>query len=396
MTIGTALLQRLKLPWFRTRSRTQLAVMVAIVTLMSVVVTSCGYIFEREPGIGKAVPWSKLPQWQGDDLAAAWPAMQAQCPRMVRKSAAWEPVCEAVAQLQNPSSDEVRAFLQQHFKPHRVHGKNGKRDGLITGYYEPILNGSRTRTDRFKYPIYAQPEDMLIIDLADLYPSLKGMRLRGRLDGNRVKPYWSREEIDGAELPLAGKEILWIDDPYGSFFTQIQGSGRVRLPDGSMVGVGYANQNGHPYVAVGKKLVEIGALPIEEVSLFTIKQWLQENPQRAPEILNANPSYVFFEMRESVEEGPRGSLNVPLTAERSIAVDRRVVPLGTPVWLKTTLPDGSPFERLVFAQDTGGAITGPVRADVFFGIGNRAEQLAGEMKQRGEMYALLPVEAGSL
>jgi membrane-bound lytic murein transglycosylase A len=366
-----------------------------MVVLMSVVVTSCGYIFEREPGIGKAVSWSKLPQWQGDDLAAAWPAMQAQCPRMVRKSAAWEPVCEAVAQLQNPSSDEVRAFLQQHFKPHRVHGKNGKRDGLITGYYEPILNGSRTRTDRFKYPIYAQPEDMLIIDLADLYPSLKGMRLRGRLDGNRVKPYWSREEIDGAELPLAGKEILWIDDPYGSFFTQIQGSGRVRLPDGSMVGVGYANQNGHPYVAVGKKLVEIGALPIEEVSLFTIKQWLQENPQRAPEILNANPSYVFFEMRESVEEGPRGSLNVPLTAERSIAVDRRVVPLGTPVWLKTTLPDGSPFERLVFAQDTGGAITGPVRADVFFGIGNRAEQLAGEMKQRGEMYALLPVEAGS-
>ena len=353
-------------------------------------VASCGYIFEREPGIGKAVSWTKIPDWQRDNLAEAWPAMQAQCPRMTRKSADWEPICESVAALQSPTTVEIRAFLEQHFKPHRVHGKNGKLDGLITGYYEPILDGSRTRTDKFRYPIYSQPEDMLIIELADIYPKLKGMRLRGRIDGNRVLPYWSREEIDGAGQPLAGQEIVWIDDPYGSFFTQIQGSGRVRLQDGSMVGVGYANQNGHPYVAVGKKLVEIGALPLEQVSLFTIKKWLRENPERAPEILNANPSYVFFELRDSVDEGPRGSLNVPLTSERSIAVDRRVIPLGTPVWLQTTLPDGSSFERLVFAQDTGGAITGPVRADVFFGIGDRAEQLAGEMKQRGQMFALLP------
>ena len=353
-------------------------------------VASCGYIFEREPGIGKAVSWTKIPDWQRDNLAEAWPAMQSQCPRMTRKSADWEPICESVAALQNPTTAEVRAFLEQHFKPHRVHGKNGKLDGLITGYYEPILDGSRTRTDKFRYPIYSQPEDMLIIELAEIYPKLKGMRLRGRIDGNRVLPYWSREEIDGAGQPLAGQEIVWIDDPYGSFFTQIQGSGRVRLQDGSMVGVGYANQNGHPYVAVGKKLVEIGALPLEQVSLFTIKKWLRENPERAPEILNANPSYVFFELRDSVDEGPRGSLNVPLTSERSIAVDRRVIPLGTPVWLQTTLPDGSSFERLMFAQDTGGAITGPVRADVFFGIGDRAEQLAGEMKQRGQMFALLP------
>lgn len=356
-------------------------------------VASCGYIFEREPGIGKAVSWTKIPDWQRDNLAEAWPAMQSQCPRMTRKSADWEPICESVAALQNPTTAEVRAFLEQHFKPHRVHGKNGKLDGLITGYYEPILDGSRTRTDKFRYPIYSQPEDMLIIELADIYPKLKGMRLRGRIDGNRVLPYWSREEIDGAGQPLAGQEIVWIDDPYGSFFTQIQGSGRVRLQDGSMVGVGYANQNGHPYVAVGKKLVEIGALPLEQVSLFTIKKWLRENPERAPEILNANPSYVFFELRDSVDEGPRGSLNVPLTSERSIAVDRRVIPLGTPVWLQTTLPDGSSFERLMFAQDTGGAITGPVRADVFFGIGDRAEQLAGEMKQRGQMFALLPKTA---
>ncbi len=379
-----------------TRGLQRLLRLSALLALLSALTltTSCGYIFEREPGIGKQIAWDKISDWQRDDLAQAWPAMQAQCPRMTRKSADWEPICESVAQLQNPTSDEVRAFMQQHFKPHRVHGKNGKLDGLITGYYEPVLDGSRTRTEQFAYPIYAQPEDMLIIELADIYPKLKGMRLRGRLDGNRVLPYWSREEIDGPEQPLAGKEIIWIDDPYGSFFTQIQGSGRVRLQDGSMVGVGYANQNGHPYFAVGKKLVEIGALSLQEVSLFTIKQWLHDNPDRAPEILNANPSYVFFELRESVDEGPRGSLNVPLTSERSIAVDRRVIPLGTPVWLQTTLPDGAAYERLMIAQDTGGAITGPVRADVFFGIGERAEQLAGEMKQRGQMFALLPKKAG--
>lgn len=361
---------------------------------VSIMLASCGFLHEREPGIGKEISWTKIPQWQRDNLVEAWPAMQAQCPRMSRKSADWEPICASVEQLPNPTTAEVRSFLKRHFKPHRVHGKNGKRDGLITGYYEPVLDGSRMRTEQFAYPIYAQPEDMLTIELADIYPKLKGMRLRGRLEGNRVLPYWSRKEIDGSGQPLAGQEIIWINDPYGSFFTQIQGSGRVRLQDGTMVGVGYANQNGHPYVAIGKKLVEMEALALEDVSLFTIKKWLRENPNQAPDVLNANPSYVFFELRDTVDDGPRGSLNVPLTGERSIAVDRRVIPLGTPVWLQTSLPDGSAFERLMFAQDTGGAITGPVRADVFFGIGDRAEQLAGEMKQRGQMFALLPKRAG--
>ena len=157
-----------------------------------------------------------------------------------------------------------------------------------------------------------------------------------------------------------------------------------------MVGIGYADQNGHPYVAIGKVLVEMNELPLEEVSLFTIRRWLRNNPDRAMKLLSENPSYVFFELREEVEDGPRGSLNVPLTAGRSLAVARRVIPLGTPVWLETTLPDGRSYERLMFAQDTGGAIAGPVRADVFFGVGRQAEQLAGEMKQSGRLYALLP------
>ena len=164
----------------------------------------------------------------------------------------------------------------------------------------------------------------------------------------------------------------------------------MRLDDGSIVGVNYANQNGHPYFAIGKTLVEQGELALDNVSLFTIKAWLRANPERADAVLNTNPSYVFFHLRENAEENARGSLNVPLTAMRSLAVDKKVIPLGTPVWVETTLPDGSIYHRLMLAQDTGGAIRGPVRADVFFGAGANAEQLAGEMKQRGKMFALLP------
>ncbi len=352
---------------------------------------ACDQLFKREPGIGKAVEWSELEQWKNDDQLQAWQAMRAQCPRMIARDSRWKPLCASVDRIEGPDTDTIRDFIEENFKAHQIYGKRGALDGLITGYYEPILNGSLVKTKEYAYPLYHAPDDMLTIDLADVYPSLKGMRLRGRLEGNRVVPYLPRSEIDGDSEPLAGQEILWIDDPYGSFFLQIQGSGRVALEDGSMLGVNYADQNGHPYVAIGKKLVEMKVLPLEQVSLFSIKNWLVNNPERADEVLNANPSYVFFNLRENNEESARGSLNVPLTPGRSLAVDRRVIPLGTPVWLETTLPDGSLYHRLMFAQDTGGAIRGPVRADVFFGTGDDAEKLAGEMKQQGRMYALLPI-----
>ena len=352
--------------------------------------SACNYLFNPEPGIGGAVDWADLEGWQGDSVAQAWQAIQSQCPRMAAKEAVWVNLCDEVAALSEPGAADVRMFLQKHFKPHKIHGKRGKPEGLITGYYEPILNGSLTKTDKYAYPVYARPDDMITVDLAGLYPSLKGMRLRGKLEGNKIVPFYPRQDIDGEEQPLQGKELLWIDDPYGSFFLQIQGSGRVQFEDGNVMGLDYADQNGHPYFAIGKKLVEMNELTIEEVSLFSIRKWLKDNPSRAEEVLNTNPSYVFFTLREDSREGPRGSLNVPLTAERSLAVDRSVIPLGTLVWLDTTLPDGSVYRRLMVAQDTGGAIRGPVRADVFFGTGENAEVLAGEMKQKGRLYALLP------
>ncbi len=360
-------------------------------SLSVALLSGCHTLFNPEPGIGKPVEWSSLPNWQGDRLAEAWPALEQQCPRMNRKDAVWVPICAAVGELQNPSDQKVREFLKAHFKPHRIHAQRGKTTGLITGYYEPLLNGSLTRSDKYAYPIYSPPEGMLTIELAELYPSLEGMRLRGRLEGNKIVPYHPRSVIDGESQPLAGNELMWIDDPYGSFFLQIQGSGRVQLEDGSVKGLNYADQNGHPYRAIGKSLVEQNQIPLEEVSLFSIRAWLKENPTRASEILNTNPSYVFFTLREDVNENARGSLNVPLTQSRSLAVDKSVIPLGTPVWIDTTLPDGTAYQRLMVAQDTGGAISGEVRADVFFGTGDVAEQLAGEMKQSGSLYALLPV-----
>ena len=376
-----------------TCSKRWLKTTLSLVLLSVFVLTSgCGYFFKRDPGIGRAVKWSKLDNWRQDDLQASWQALLQQCPRMAKKDSRWIQICDAALELPNPDSTAARKFFEDNFIAHQIYGKYGKPQGLITGYYEPLLNGSLVKTEKYAYPLYGPPEEMLTIELADQYPKLKGMRLRGRLEGNKVVPFYSREIIDGKQQPLAGQEILWIDDPYGSFFLQIQGSGRVQLEDGTVLGVNYANQNGHPYFAIGKKLVEIEALAIEDVSLFTIKAWLVANPAKAAEVLNTNPSYVFFSLRDDAEQSATGSLNVPLTAERSLAVDKNVIPLGTPVWLETTLPDGSRYERLMFAQDTGGAIRGPVRADVFFGAGLRAESLAGEMKQSGRLFALLPVE----
>ena len=300
------------------------------------------------------------------------------------------PWCEAATELElSPSTDQLREFFESKAKPHRLHGPYGRRDGLITGYYEPLLQGSLEPDERYRYPLYQVPEELLVLEMSELFPELEGKRVRGRVVGNKVVPYYSREEIDSTDNPLAGQELFWVDDAVDAFFLQIQGSGIVQLPDGTRHGVAYAQQNGHPYRAIGRDLVEQGEISMQDISLFTIRDWLDANPTKAQDLMNRNPSCVFFsDAGEATDEGPDGSLGVPLTAERSVAVDRKVVPLGSPLWLETTLPDGSPYRRLVFAQDTGGAITGAVRADVFFGRGTRAEQLAGTMKQKGQLYLL--------
>ncbi len=346
---------------------------------------------EITAGINKAICWDTLAGWQQDTLSEALPALRQQCPRLSKSQPEWKTICSAIDTLPLTTDDEMRDFFEEHFIPHNIIGTASKNQGLITGYYEPTLNGSMQPNPRYNYPLYQPPKDMLTVKLGSRFPELKDQRVRGRIEGNTVIPYYSRQEIDNSDSPLKGQEILWVDDADAAFFLHIQGSGRIQLADGSMIGVGYADQNGHPYVAIGKKLIEQGELTREEVSLDTIRQWLSSHPAEADILKNQNPSYVFFNVRKDLEFGPRGSLNVPLTPERSAAVDRKIIPLGTPLWITTTLPGSNEtYQRLVFAQDTGGAINGPVRADMFFGRGERAEKLAGEMKQTGSIYALLP------
>ncbi|GAB1369662.1 hypothetical protein MASR1M42_22140 [Azonexus hydrophilus] len=262
---------------------------------------------------------------------------------------------------------------------------------MVTGYYEPIVRGSRSKQASYVVPVFGPPEDLIIVDLGELYPELKHMRLRGKLDGRKLVPYFSRAEWSAEEKRRSQQALLWLDDPIDFFFLQIQGSGQVTLDDGSRVRIGYADQNGHPYRSIGKWLIEQGELKSHEASMQGIKAWAAANPRRLQELLNANPSLVFFRELPVSGDGPPGALGIPLTPERSIAVDPRHTPLGAPVWLDTNRPNSDEaLQRLMLAQDTGGAIRGPVRADFYWGSGAAAGTLAGKMKQSGRMWVLLP------
>ena len=310
---------------------------------------------------------------------------------MLGRKPEWQDACTASGAVASTDEAAVRAYFEQWFVPNAIRSPDGADTGLITGYYEPLLRGSRKRGGAYQAPLYGVPDDMLTIDLASLYPELKGKRLRGRLLGRKVIPYSSRAEI------VSGKVLLWVDDPVEAFFLEVQGSGRVELPGtGETVRIAYADQNGHPYKAIGRWLVEQGELTSAQATAQGIKAWIAANPSRRQELFNANPSFVFFkeERLPDPKVGPKGALGVPLTPARSVAIDPRLLPLGAPVFLATTYPNGgAALERLVMAQDTGGAIRGAVRADFFFGFGDEAMENAGRMKQPGQLWVLMPKAA---
>jgi membrane-bound lytic murein transglycosylase A len=244
-------------------------------------------------------------------------------------------------------------------------------------------------------PLYGRPGDLIDVDLGSFDADLKGHRIAGRVEGQRLMPYYTRAQIDAGALAGRGLELFWVEDPIRSFFMQIQGSGQIDLPDGSRMRVGYAAQNGRPYRAIGRDLVAMGAIARDDVSLQSIRAWLVAHPDQARGVMEKNPSFVFFRALPDLAAapGPLGAMGVPLTPERSLAVDRRFLPLGVPLWLSTTAPWPSgegPLQRLVIAQDTGGAIRGPVRGDVFWGSGDAAEAVAGRMQSKGGYWILLP------
>ncbi|MFZ6762621.1 murein transglycosylase A [Roseomonas sp. KE0001] len=329
---------------------------------------------------------AELPGWGEDRLSQAIPPFVAGC----RPPAFPEPLCAEAAAL--PEDDDVaaRAFFERRF------GLRHAGEGLMTGYFEPELRGATTPSPDFATPLRGRPSDLVEVDLGRFSEELRGRRIAGRVREGRLLPYPDRAAIEGgaSDAPV----LLWVDDPAGKFFLQIQGSGRVVLPDGSVRRMGYAAQNGRAYVPIGRLLAERGEIPREQVSMQSILAWLQRaGPERAAALMEENPSYVFFrETPARPEQGPTGSQGVPLTPLRSIAVDREHIPLGSPVWIVTRHPvSGVPLRRLVLAQDTGGAIRGEARADLFWGWGEEAAEAAGRMKESADLYVLEPLrEAG--
>lgn len=339
----------------------------------------------------QAARWSDLPGWQADDVAQAWPALQRSCGALT-SDARWQTACTAVEALgAQPTKAQVQTYFTAHFRPWQVRNGDGSADGLVTGYYEPLIRGSETRSALSAWPIHGVPDDLITVDLADARTELKGLRLRGRLDGSRLVPYWTRGEMAAQGKGFDAPIIAWADDPIALFFLQVQGSGRIALPDGRFLRIGYADHNGHEYKSIGRWLIDHGEMTLANASMQGIQRWARAHPKRLRELLDQNPSYVFFRTLPANDDGPLGALGVPLVAGRSIAVDTRAVPLGAPVFLATTQPNSTqPLRRLVMAQDTGGAIKGGVRADFFWGFGDAAGAQAGRMRQRGKMWVLLP------
>lgn len=358
--------------------------------------------------------WNELPGWSNDDLSQFWPLFVRNCRGLMRQTSGnlaaparatprvWQPVCAAAASLEGAPMDAaaVRRFLQAHLQPWQLNGADHRpAANTVTGYYEPLVRGSRRQGGVYQWPLYAVPEDLLTIDLGAVYPELAGKRVRGKLVGKRVVPYDTRAAIEAGDTrpPV----IVWVNDPVDNFFLQVQGSGRVLLTEGPDAGttirVAYADHNGRPYVSIGRWLIDRGELRANEASMQNIRAWAKRNPTRVREMLNANPAMVFF--REEVvtdpELGPKGAYGIALAAKRSIAVDPSFVPLGAPVYLSTTWPSSDrPLQGLVFAQDTGAAIKGAARADLYWGFGDEAGAQAGRMKQRGQMWVLWPKQAG--
>ena len=338
--------------------------------------------------------WSDLPGWREEHPASAWDALLAGCPRLETLDSAWQAVCREARE--QPREDAVlRHFLEQRLRPWRlvaVQPDGSARDtGLATGYYEPLIAASRTPDARHRTPILGPPADLVTVDLGEVAPATKNLRLKGRLEGHRLVPYHSRAEIRALGERLPAPVLFWAADELDFFFLQIQGSGLLRLPDGLSVRIGYADHNGHPYRSIGRLLIDSGELTLQEASAQGIRRWLERHPERRREVLDANPAYVFFRELPADGPGPLGTLGVPLTPQRSLAVDPAHLPLGAPLY--AVVSGTQPFARLMLAQDTGGAIQGPLRVDVYEGSGKEAGERAGRRRDEVALWLLWPADA---
>ena len=369
---------------------------------------------DKKPELSlKAASFSDLSGWGGDDFKTFVPAFTKSCERILKAPADkkfgalensglygdWQTPCrEFFALGENPGAGTLKTFFESRFTPHQVLADD-KPEGLFTGYYEASLRGSREKNGPYQTPLYARADDLIMVQLGEFREDLKGRRIAGRVKDGKLVPYESRSEIVAGDWPHAfekggDKVLVWVDDPVDAFFVQIQGSGVVQMNDGSIMRIGYAGQNGHVYYAIGRELIKRGELEKENVSLQSIRSWLEAHPDQADEIMNTNESYVFFKQLEGEgpQSGPKGGSGVALTAGRSLAVDRSLLSYVLPLWadIEAPIEGARHIQRMMIAQDTGGAIRGPVRGDVFWGYGEKAEALAGPMKSKGRYWILLP------
>ncbi len=344
----------------------------------------------------RLVKFSDIPNWDKQDFSSTYLNFKAQCPQLLKRSAtAYElkRLCETIVKNSNKTeSYTAKQWFESKFDAWQLVQENGDVAGLLTGYFEPVLKGSKTKSQEFSHPLYPTPPDLISVELSNLYSELKGMRLRGQLQGNKLVPYPTREEWESVG-PQRVSPLVYVQDPLDAFLMQVQGSGRIELENGKTIRLGYAEQNGHPYVSIGQVLVKRGTLTAEQATIPGIKGWAVQNPKELKNLLNQNPSVVFFKETQvnNPNEGPMGSLGVALNPEASVAIDATVVTLGLPVFLASEHPTKkTPYERLVLAQDTGGAIRGRVRADLFWGWGETAGKLAGVTRQPLKMWVLTP------
>jgi peptidoglycan lytic transglycosylase A len=362
---------------------------------------------QQVPSAGRLVlvraRFSDLPGWRMTDPRPAYAAFRRSCAEIEKMPAAtamggvgyagrvgdWQGVCAALPPALS-SARSAREFFESRFTPVLVMAGNTAQ-GLFTGYYEPQILASRTRHGAFQTPIYGLPDDLIGVDLGAFKPELAGQHIEGRIVGHRLVPYPTRAQIDADGLATA-PVLLYARDPVNVFFLHIQGSGRVKLEDGSTLRIAYAGQNGRPYTPIGRVLIEDGGIDSADMSMQAIRAWLKAHPKGARDMMEQDRSFVFFK-EEPIGDpslGAAGSEGVPLTPGASLAVDAHLHPLGAPVYIAAADTSPQALRRLLIAQDTGGAIRGPVRGDVFWGFGPKAEDTAGRMTARGRMFVFLP------
>jgi membrane-bound lytic murein transglycosylase A len=353
--------------------------------------------------------FKKIIGWNGDRHDLALAAFLRSCAKIKkvpsglalgpigRVAGDWQKPCNMASALPVDRPDLARRLFETQFQPFLVTA-DGRPNGLFTGYFEIELKGSWLRKEPYTTPIYERPPELVEVNLGVFKNDLKGQKLLGKVVAGRFVPFEDRGEIEAGALSGRGLELIWVDSPIDAFFLHVQGSGRVMMDDGTIIRIGYAARNGHPYYSIGKKLIKMGELERERVSLQSIRGWLKDHPRKAAELMATNRSFIFFRITEGAfkslgkQHGPVGAQGVQLTPGRSLAVDHRYIPLGAPIWLDTTDPvnTSEPLRRLVVAQDTGSAIKGPVRGDLFWGFGATAATKAGLMKQAGRYFLLLP------